>query len=130
MFRKSYAIYSLTCGICICIDQDDKRDVYRWNFLFKTLEIAKLYLKTAEVSCKDICGIYEIIGKNDRISYKIFHTKEDLEKYLSKNKDKLCKDMKPVYISKEYVESPNVQIRKLNKQEIEAYLKKQKQFKK
>ena len=87
-----------TCGRCICIDKDDKRDVYRWSFPFKTLEFAKLYLRTAE--------------------------------YLLKNRDKSCKYMKPVYISKEYFESPNAQIRKLNKQEIEDYLKEQMQFKK
>ena len=119
-----------TCGRCICIDKGDKRDVYRWSFPFKTLEFAKLYLRTAEVSCKDTCGIYEITGKNNRVSYKIFHTKEDLEKYLLKNRDKSCKYMKPVYISKEYFESPNAQIRKLNNQEIEDYLKEQMQFKK
>ena len=117
-----------TCGRCICIDRDDKRDVYRWSFPFKTLEIAELYLRTAEVSCKDICGIYEIVGKNNRTSYKVFHTKEDLTNYLSKNKDKSCKDMKPVYISKQYIENPNAQIRKLNSKEIETYLKEQKQL--
>lgn len=37
--------------------------------------------------------------------------------------------MKLVYISKEYVETPNAQICKLNKQGIEDYLKDQKQFK-
>ncbi|MCT4593092.1 MAG: hypothetical protein N4A57_02300 [Anaeromicrobium sp.] len=116
-----------TCERCICIDRDDKRGVYRWSFPFKTLEIAKLYLRTAEVICKDICGIYEIIGKNNRISYKIFHTNDDLENYLLKNKDKSCKDKKPVYISKQYIESPNAQIRRLNNDEIEIYLKEQKQ---
>ncbi len=53
-----------------------------------------MYLRTAEVSCKDICGIYKITGKNNRISYKIFHRNEDLE-----NKDKLCDNMNPIYIS-------------------------------
>lgn len=48
-----------TCGRCICIDHDEKRDVYRWNFPFKALDIAKLYLKTAEIVCQGICGIYE-----------------------------------------------------------------------
>ena len=119
-----------TCGRCICIDRDDKRDVYRWSFPFKILEIAKLYLRTAEVSYKDICGIYEIIGNNNRVSYKIFHTEEDLKKYLSKNKDKSCKDNKPVYISKKYIESSNAQIRKLNNDEIKIYLKEQKQHNK
>ncbi|WP_010234616.1 hypothetical protein [Clostridium arbusti] len=116
-----------TCGRCICIEKDNKRNVYRWNFPFKTLEIAKLYLRIAEVVCKDVCGIYEIVGKNNRISYKIFHTEEDLKNYLSRNKDKFCKNEKPVYISKKYIESPNVQIRKLNKEEIKIYLREQKQ---
>lgn len=117
-----------TCGRCICIDRDDKRDVYRWSFPFKTLEIAKLYLRTAEVSCKDTCGIYEITGKNNRNFYKIFHTEEDLEKYLYKNKDKSCISRKPVYISKQYNASPNAQIRKLNNDEVKTYLKEQKQY--
>jgi len=117
-----------TCGRCICIDRDKKRDVYRWSFPFKTLEIAKLYLRTAEVSCKDLCGIYEIKGKNNRISYKIFHTENDLRKYLSKNKDKSCKNMKSIYVSKEYIESPNAQIRKLNNDEMNIYLKEQSGF--
>lgn len=119
-----------TCGRCICIESDGKRDVYRWNFPFKTLEIAKLYLKTAEVICKDVCGIYEIIGKNNRIFYKIFHTEQDLENYLLKNKDKKCKDKKPVYISEQYIESPNAQIRKLSDKEIKDYLKEQNQLEK
>ncbi|GAA0741643.1 hypothetical protein [Clostridium oceanicum] len=116
-----------TCGRCICIEKDDKRGLYRWNFPFKTLEIAKLYLKTAEVICKDGSGIYEITGKNNRVSYKIFHTEKDLETYLLKNKDKKCKGRKPVYISKEYIENPNAEIRKLNKEEIKTYLKEQKE---
>ena len=115
-----------TCGRCICIEKDNRREVYRWNFPFKTLEIARLYLKTAEIICKDICGIYEIIGENNRVSYKIFHTQEDLKKYLSKNKNKTCRDNKPVYISKEYTVNPNAQIRKLNNDEIEIYIKEQK----
>ncbi|MBZ0311107.1 hypothetical protein AB2T96_00740 [Clostridium butyricum] len=117
-----------TCGRCICIDKDNKRNVYRWNFPFKTLEFAKLYLRTAEVSFKDTCGIYKITGKNNRISYKIFHRNEDLEKYLANNKDKLCNNMNPIYISKEYSESPNAQIRKLNKQEVNDYINEQKQY--
>lgn len=117
-----------TCWRCICIEGDDKRDVYRWSFPFKTLEIAKLYLRTAEVSCEDICGIYEVTGKNGGTSYKIFHTEKDLEEYLSKNKDKSCKSMKPVYMSEEYIENLNAQICKLNSDEIKTYLKEQNQL--
>ena len=36
-----------TCGRCICIEHDPKRGLQRWNFPFKSLEIAKLYLRTA-----------------------------------------------------------------------------------
>lgn len=118
-----------TCGRCICINKDEKRGVYRWNFPFKTLEIAKLYLKAAEVICNDICGIYEIVGKNNRVSYKIFHNKDDLEKYLLKNKDKICKEKEPIYISKQYRESSNAQIRKLTDEEIKIYLNEQKLLK-
>lgn len=114
-----------TCGRCICIDRDEKRDVYRWSFPFKTLEFAKLYLRTAEVSCEDICGIYEITGKNNRVSYKIFHKKDDLEKYLVKNKDKVCKDKEPIYISNEYQASPKAQIRRLDSVQIDCYIEEQ-----
>ena len=34
-----------SCGRCICIEQDGKRGLRRWNFPFKTLDIAKLYLR-------------------------------------------------------------------------------------
>ena len=47
------------CGRCICIDHDPVRDLQRWNFPFKSLEIAKLYLRTADYT-KKTCGIYEI----------------------------------------------------------------------
>lgn len=111
-----------TCGRCICIEKDQKRGLYRWNFPFKSVDIAKLYLRTAEVVCKDICGIYEIIGKNGRISYKIFHTIEDLELYLTKNKDKRCMDKRPSYISKEYIQYPKAIIKKLTGEEIIQYI--------
>lgn len=117
-----------TCGRCICIDRDEKRDVYRWSFPFKTMEIAKLYLRSAEASCKDICRIYKIAGKNGRVSYKIFHTRKDFENYLAKNQDKTCEDMKPVYISKEYIEGPNTQIRKLSDEEVKIYLDEQRKL--
>ena len=113
-----------TCGRCICINKDEKRGVYRWNFPFKTLE-----LKASEVICNDICGIYEIVGKNNRVSYKIFHNKDDLEKYLLKNKEKICKEKEPIYISKQYIKSSNAQIRKLTDEEIKIYLNEQKLLK-
>lgn len=114
------------CGRCICIDHDEKRDVYRWSFPFKALEIAKLYLKTAEIACKDICGIYEITNVKGRKSYKIFHTINDLNAYLKKNPDKSCTSMNPVYISEKYNPVDEKQIRRLSSDEVHQYLVEQK----
>lgn len=61
-----------TCGRCICIDRDPKRGLQRWNFLFKSLEIAKLYLRTADYTEKQACGIYEIESSNEKNPIKSF----------------------------------------------------------
>ena len=34
-----------TCGRCICIDKDKIRGLQRWNFPFKSLDIAKEFTK-------------------------------------------------------------------------------------
>ena len=67
-----------TCGRCICIEHDTNRGLQRWNFPFKSLVIAKLYLRTADYSMKKACGIYEIKSKNGRCSYKIFPDVEEI----------------------------------------------------
>lgn len=77
-----------TCGRCICIEHDPKRGLQRWNFPFKSLEIAKLYLRTADYSMKKPCGIYELKSENGRLSYKIFANIEDLQLYLKKEQRK------------------------------------------
>ncbi len=111
-----------TCGRCICIAKDEKRNVMRWNFPFKSLEIAKLYLRTADFTMKKPCGIYELINTKGRKSYRIFPAIEDLKLYLNKNKDKSCDLMKPVYIREKYEEFHNTEIKVLNKEEVELYL--------
>ncbi|MGL5149751.1 MAG: hypothetical protein ACRC7N_04145 [Clostridium sp.] len=111
-----------TCGRCICIESDPKRGVQRWNFPFKSLEIAKLYLRTADYTTKKACGIYEIENSKGRISYKIFISVEDLKLYLNKNKDKSCKGMTPVFFVKEYKEYQNTMVKMLIPQEIEKYM--------
>lgn len=73
-----------TCGRCICIEKDPKRGLQRWYFPFKTLEIAKLYLRTADYTMKKPCGIYEIKNSKGRLSYKIFAAKEDLQVFLKR----------------------------------------------
>ena len=73
-----------TCGRCICCSVDEKGR-YRAMFPFKSLEIAILYLRIAEVVTKKACGIYEIESLNGRKSYKIYSSTSELEKYLNKN---------------------------------------------
>lgn len=111
-----------TCGRAICIDKDPIRGLQRWNFPFKSLEIAKLYLRTADYTMKQACGIYRIDSKSGRSSFKIFADNAELREYLKKNKDKSCLSMKPVYSACEYIEYPNTQVRKLNALEIEKYM--------
>ena len=111
-----------TCGRCICIEHDPKRGLQRWNFPFKSLEIAKLYLRTADYSMKKPCGIYKIRSENGSLSYKIFANSEDLRLYLKKSKGKMCESLKPVFIVEEYKEYANKQVRKLTSDEILEYM--------
>lgn len=117
-----------TCGRCICIDHDERRNLQRWNFPFRTLEIAKLYLRTADFTAKKSCGIYEIKNDKGRISYKIFEDLDALKVFLAKNKNKFCKQMQPVFQNEAYQEFPNTQIRKLTQSEIDTYLTERKVF--
>ena len=111
-----------TCGRCICIEYDPNRGLQRWNFPFKSLEIAKLYLRTADYTEKKPCGIYELKSENGRISYKIFASNEDLKLYLKKNKGKTCEKMASVFSVEEYQEFPNTQVRRLTSGEIQKYM--------
>ena len=114
-----------TCGRCICIEKNEK-GLQRWNFPFKTLEIAKLYLRTADYMNKQACGIYELESRG-RISYKIFVNEEALHQYLEKNKEKVCKLQKPVFRMEHYKEYPHTEVRKLTKEEIERYMSERKE---
>lgn len=82
------------------------------DFPFKSPEIAKLYLRTADYSMKMSCSIYEIRSEKDRLSYKNFAGSEDLQLYLKMNKGKTCESMLPVFVADEYREYENTQIRK------------------
>ncbi|MEY8354909.1 hypothetical protein AALB39_16335 [Lachnospiraceae bacterium 54-53] len=111
-----------TCGRCICIERDEKRGLRRFDFPFKSLEIAKLYLRAADYSMKKSCGIYEIKNSKGRVSYKIFRDTGDLYKFLEKNKDKACEGMLSVYSNKKYEEFPDTEVRKLSLEEIRQYI--------
>ncbi|MEZ3453557.1 MAG: hypothetical protein K1W17_04220 [Oscillospiraceae bacterium] len=111
-----------TCGRYICIERDKVRGLQRWNFPFKSLEIAKLYLRTADFAMKKSCGIYEIIGRGGRKSYKIFADISGLEAFLKKNRVKSCEKMSPIFEVGEYKEYSNTEVRKLTESEIKRYL--------
>lgn len=111
-----------TCGRCICIDRDPKRGLQRWSFPFRSLEIAKLYLRTADYTMKKPCGIYEIKNEKGRASYKIFAEPEDLELYLKKNPDKFCESGRAAFCVEAYRDYPNTQVRRLNSDEVKFYL--------
>ena len=111
-----------SCGRCICIEHDPKRGLQRWNFPFRSVEIARLYLRTADYTMKKPCGIYEIKSEKGRCSYKIFVDREDLELYLKKSRGKTCDAMTPLFHVEEYKEFTNTQVRKLTAEEINQYL--------
>ena len=111
-----------TCGRCICIENDPKRGLQRWNFPFKSLDIAKLYLRTADYTMKKSCDIYEIKNEKGRASYKIFPDVKDLELYLKNNKGKVCETMKAAFMVEEYKEYEETKVRKLKFDEIEKYM--------
>ncbi|SUB88519.1 Uncharacterised protein [Porphyromonas macacae] len=111
-----------TCGRCICIEHDPKRGLQRWNFPFKSLEIAKLYLRTADYTNKKPCGIYEIKDGKGKSTYKIFADEEDLELYLRRNKGKRCDGMSPLFRMEEYREFTDTQVKRLTANEIKQYL--------
>ena len=111
-----------SCGRCISIEHDPNRGLQRWNFPFKSLEMAKLYLRTADYSMKKSCGIYELKSEKGRTSYKIFSSNEELRLYLKKNKEKICKKMEPVFKVEEYKEYTDTQVKKLTFDEIQKYM--------
>lgn len=111
-----------SCGRCICIQKEEKRGLQRWNFPFRSLEIALLYLRTADVSEGTACGIYCLTNQHGRESYKIFSSDEALTHYLQKNSSKQCADNAPVYRSTSYQTFANTQIRRLTSEEVEQYL--------
>lgn len=75
-----------TCGICICMNKNTK-GLQRWNYLFKSLGVAKLYLRTAEYINKKCLKICEMENLKVRKFYKMFVNNTDLGTYLQKNKD-------------------------------------------
>lgn len=110
-----------SCGRCICIEHDPIRNLQRWNFPFKTVDIAMLYLRAAEFTTKTNCAIYEITNEQGRISYKIFENQKSVDHYRGKHHKNRCSF---VYQNDAYHEYPNTMIRKLTEEEVYMYLDK------
>ena len=111
-----------TCGRCICAN--------RGLFPFKSLKIAKLYLRSTEVVKGAHCGIYELdayyskMVKSNKVrkTYKIFANKEELDTYLKKNKNKKTGSSSPLFCSSAYIEKYENQLRTLTDKEIITYM--------
>ena len=110
-----------TCGRCICADVDDKGK-FRALFPFKTLAIATLYLRAAEVIWEQACGIYEIEDTKGRKQYKIFPSVEALNDYLQQNKQKHC-SLQPLFTTPHYKDCSPEQLRRLSTEEVAIYMK-------
>lgn len=110
-----------TCGRCICAEVDD-HNKFRARFPFKTLEIAKLYMRAAEAIYGGSCEIYEIEYKNGRIFFRIFENRKNFKEHLDRNPDQNCKSMSPLYKSKGFKPPSLNQMRMLSSKEIASYL--------
>ena len=110
-----------TCGRCICADVDDKGR-FRALFPFKTLEIAKLYLRAAEIIHRCACSIYEITDGKERKQYKIFPSLSGLKSYLKKNKQKRSLLSEPLLVTPQYKTYQPEQLRKLSAEEVAIYM--------
>ena len=110
-----------TCGRCICAEVD-KNNKFRARFPFKTLEIAKLYIRAAEAIYGGACEIYEIVYKNGRVFYRIFKDKADLREHLERNPDQLCEKKVPLFRSPGFNPAKGNQMRKLSQKEIDTYI--------
>lgn len=111
-----------TCGRCICCQKDEKRQLRRIDFPFKSLEIAQLYLRVADHLHKAPCGIYEIINESGRVSYKIFENDQAYLSYLTKSKKKIPEKLDALYRKPHFQIFNKTEIRKLHQEEIERYL--------
>ena len=109
------------CGRCICIEET-KHKLQRWNFPFKSIETAKLYLRVADFTMKKCCGIYEIKTSKDKTIYKILSGQEELYFFLKKNPNKICEKEYPIFSMNKYNEFSNTEIRKLTSTEAKKYL--------
>lgn len=111
-----------TCGRCICIEADPVRGLHRWNFPFRSLDVARLYLRAADATMGRACGIYAIDSANGRRSYKIFTDRKELAAYLEKNRGRTCASGEPEFETGRFLKFAGARIRRLEPDEVERYL--------
>lgn len=93
------------------------------------MDMAMLYLRSAEVIKGSACGIYEIEdSKTKKTAYIIFTGQKDLSGFLGKNPGRFCKRSEPDYRSSKFTTPKKDQVRKLTEPEIYQYLAEQKRM--
>lgn len=83
------------------------------EFSFQVFRNCKAIFESSGLYTEKSCGIYEMENTKGRVSYKIFAGNDDLQLFLRKNKDKICKLMAPLFFISEYKEYPNTEVRKI-----------------
>lgn len=125
--RKHLQYICSTCGRVICIGLKGAKKA-RCLMPFGSLELAKLYIKAAEIMNDDVCGIYELIYRRGEKRYRVFTSTDELKKQLKSNKNIRCEKFEPVYISKRHVPVSDNQIRYLTNHEVQKYLDERKKM--
>lgn len=116
------------CGRCMCVDTKRTTGA-RCLQPFATLDMAMLYLRSAEVIKGAACEIYEIEdSKTKKTSFIIFAGQKDLTEFLGKNPGKFSKKSEPKYRSQKYSQPKREQVRKLSELEIQQYILDQKRM--
>lgn len=114
-----------TCGRYICAESDSQNK-YRIKYPYKSLEIAKLYLRAAEAVYQGPCEIYEIEYSNGQTLHKIFNNKDDMLVYLKDTSTQSCPSGEPLYRTLSYRPLDKSQVKKLSTGEIAKYLEEKK----
>ncbi|RLL82567.1 hypothetical protein Y696_00250 [Mesotoga sp. H07pep.5.4] len=110
-----------TCGRAICMEGDE-RERHGPLSSFGSFNDAMLYLRAAEALFNGPCGIYELTD-GAKVFYKIFKDKDGLMNYLLENPEKRCPLGEALHETEEFRPVVEGQIRRLDKGEVEEYLR-------
>jgi len=102
--------------------EDDERERHGPRSSFSSFNDAMLYLRAAEALFNGPCGIYELTD-GAKVFYKIFEDKDGLMNFLLENPEKRCPLGEALHETEEFRPVAEGQIRKLDKDEVEEYLR-------